>query len=283
MSGSPPTPPLPGDLVLVPAPGLAIRALPDGRLFVAATGAAGPGRMLALGGVAEADLRFVLDQLDGRRTVTEVLDRVADSDDERRAVAGLLASLERRGLLAAPERAPTRAATRTATEDPASRPAATPPIERPVSSAVPRSSGSVTVTGAPAKPATVGIVGGGTAGHLTALALRRVHPEIAVTLIESPDVPVIGVGEATTPLLPQFLHADLGWTSTACSARSARRSSSASGSGGAREKASPTRSVRSISPGRPIRPTRPIGSNRPAAPPPAPPGPCSTTAPSERP
>jgi len=210
MSGSPPTPPLPGDLVLVPAPGLAIRALPDGRLFVAATGAAGPGRMLALGGVAEADLRFVLDQLDGRRTVTEVLDRVADSDDERRAVAGLLASLERRGLLAAPERAPTRAATRTATEDPASRPAATPPIERPVSSAVPRSSGSVTVTGAPAKPATVGIVGGGTAGHLAALALRRVHPEIAVTLIESPDVPVIGVGEATTPLLPQFLHADLG-------------------------------------------------------------------------
>jgi tryptophan halogenase len=56
----------------------------------------------------------------------------------------------------------------------------------------------------------VGILGGGTAGYLTALALRRKVPGLAVTLIESPDVPVIGVGEATTPLMPQFLHADLG-------------------------------------------------------------------------
>ncbi|HEV7667693.1 MAG TPA: tryptophan 7-halogenase [Thermoanaerobaculia bacterium] len=56
----------------------------------------------------------------------------------------------------------------------------------------------------------VGILGGGTAGYLAALALRRKAPGLAVTLIESPDIPVIGVGEATTPLLPQFLHADLG-------------------------------------------------------------------------
>jgi tryptophan halogenase len=56
----------------------------------------------------------------------------------------------------------------------------------------------------------VGIVGGGTAGYLAALALRRKVPGIAVTLIESPDVPIIGVGEATTPLMPQFLHVDLG-------------------------------------------------------------------------
>jgi tryptophan halogenase len=56
----------------------------------------------------------------------------------------------------------------------------------------------------------IGILGGGTAGYLAALALRRKHPGLAVTLIESPDVPVIGVGEATTPLLPQFLHVDLG-------------------------------------------------------------------------
>jgi tryptophan 7-halogenase len=56
----------------------------------------------------------------------------------------------------------------------------------------------------------VGIVGGGTAGYLTALALRRKVPGVAVTLIESPDVPIIGVGEATTPLMPQFLHVDLG-------------------------------------------------------------------------
>ncbi len=56
----------------------------------------------------------------------------------------------------------------------------------------------------------VGIVGGGTAGYLTALALRRKVPDLRVTLIESPNHPVIGVGEATTPLMPQFLHADLG-------------------------------------------------------------------------
>ena len=57
---------------------------------------------------------------------------------------------------------------------------------------------------------TVGILGGGTAGYLAALALRRKRPELEVTLIASSRLPVIGVGEATTPLLPQFLHADLG-------------------------------------------------------------------------
>ena len=58
--------------------------------------------------------------------------------------------------------------------------------------------------------ASVGLLGGGTAGYLAALALRRKVPGLAVTLIESPDVPIIGVGEATTPLMPQFLHVDLG-------------------------------------------------------------------------
>ncbi|HYG61186.1 MAG TPA: tryptophan 7-halogenase, partial [Thermoanaerobaculia bacterium] len=56
----------------------------------------------------------------------------------------------------------------------------------------------------------VGILGGGTAGYLAAMALRRKVPHVEVTLIESSDVPVIGVGEATTPLMPQFLHVDLG-------------------------------------------------------------------------
>ena len=56
----------------------------------------------------------------------------------------------------------------------------------------------------------VGIVGGGTAGYLTALALRRRFPRLEVTLIESSKLPIIGVGEATTPLMPQFLHVDLG-------------------------------------------------------------------------
>lgn len=56
----------------------------------------------------------------------------------------------------------------------------------------------------------VGILGGGTAGSLAALALRAKRPRDRVTLLRSSDVPVIGVGEATTPLMPQFLHADLG-------------------------------------------------------------------------
>lgn len=53
---------------------------------------------------------------------------------------------------------------------------------------------------------TVGILGGGTAGYLTALAFRAFHPEIKVTLLQSSAIPVIGVGEATTPELVKFLH-----------------------------------------------------------------------------
>ncbi|MEV6848467.1 tryptophan halogenase family protein [Actinoplanes sp. NPDC051411] len=57
---------------------------------------------------------------------------------------------------------------------------------------------------------TVGVIGGGTAGYLTALALRARRPWLDVTLIESSDIPVIGVGEATTPPLLAFLHHYLG-------------------------------------------------------------------------
>ncbi len=57
---------------------------------------------------------------------------------------------------------------------------------------------------------TVGIIGGGTAGYLAALALRARLPRLSVTLIESPEIPIIGVGEATTPLLVKFMHGFLG-------------------------------------------------------------------------
>jgi tryptophan halogenase len=56
----------------------------------------------------------------------------------------------------------------------------------------------------------VGIVGGGTAGYLTALALRAKRPWLEVTLIESSTIPVIGVGEATVPSMIPFLHHYLG-------------------------------------------------------------------------
>jgi tryptophan 7-halogenase len=57
---------------------------------------------------------------------------------------------------------------------------------------------------------TVGVVGGGTAGYFTAIALKRAFPELEVTVVESSSIPVIGVGEATTPLMPPFLHHQLG-------------------------------------------------------------------------
>jgi tryptophan 7-halogenase len=54
------------------------------------------------------------------------------------------------------------------------------------------------------------VVGGGTAGYFAALALKRAFPLWDVTLIESSKIPVIGVGEATTTLMPPFLHQQLG-------------------------------------------------------------------------
>lgn len=54
------------------------------------------------------------------------------------------------------------------------------------------------------------VVGGGTAGYFVALAVKRAHPYLDVTLIESSKIPIIGVGEATTTLMPPFLHRQLG-------------------------------------------------------------------------
>ncbi|MET0392870.1 MAG: tryptophan halogenase family protein [Chitinophagaceae bacterium] len=55
----------------------------------------------------------------------------------------------------------------------------------------------------------VAVVGGGTAGYLTALALKKEYPHLPVTLIESSKIPVIGVGEATTPEIRRFLFETL--------------------------------------------------------------------------
>jgi tryptophan halogenase len=58
----------------------------------------------------------------------------------------------------------------------------------------------------------VTIVGGGTAGWLTALMMqtmlnrRAEHPAVHVTLIESPNIPTVGVGEATVPGMPRLLQ-----------------------------------------------------------------------------
>src|SRR5262249_10075256 len=57
----------------------------------------------------------------------------------------------------------------------------------------------------------IGVVGGGSAGYLTALALAHRRPELTVTLIESSQDPPIGVGEGTTPTMIPFLHGFLGF------------------------------------------------------------------------
>jgi hypothetical protein len=61
------------------------------------------------------------------------------------------------------------------------------------------------------KLTSVTIVGGGTAGWMSAVFLathlnRRADVPIRITLIESPNVPTVGVGEATVPAMPHWLQ-----------------------------------------------------------------------------
>lgn len=62
--------------------------------------------------------------------------------------------------------------------------------------------------------ASIAIVGGGSAGWMTAAYLAKVLVGVRVTLVESAKIPAIGVGEATTPMIHNFLH-ELGFTSPA--------------------------------------------------------------------
>src|ERR1700746_3968920 len=55
------------------------------------------------------------------------------------------------------------------------------------------------------------VVGGGTAGWLTAIILNKFlsshgGPPIKITLIESPNIATIGVGEATLIALPRLMQ-----------------------------------------------------------------------------
>ena len=54
------------------------------------------------------------------------------------------------------------------------------------------------------------VVGGGSAGFMSALTLKTMLPELEVAIVHSSALPPIGVGESTTSLLPQFLHGGLG-------------------------------------------------------------------------
>lgn len=54
------------------------------------------------------------------------------------------------------------------------------------------------------------VLGGGTAGFLTALTLRRRMPDAEITVLQSSKLGVIGVGEGSLRQLPGFLHRTLG-------------------------------------------------------------------------
>jgi hypothetical protein len=54
------------------------------------------------------------------------------------------------------------------------------------------------------------VVGAGSAGLMSAMALKRAFPDLEVTILHSVDKPVIGVGESTTVVFPPFLHGSLG-------------------------------------------------------------------------
>jgi len=53
----------------------------------------------------------------------------------------------------------------------------------------------------------IAIVGGGTAGWLSACVLAARHPWLQITLVEAPDIPTIGVGEGTWPTMRETLAA----------------------------------------------------------------------------
>lgn len=56
----------------------------------------------------------------------------------------------------------------------------------------------------------IGILGGGTAGYLTALAFKKHVPDAIVEVIAANDIPPIGVGESTFPQIVGFIHEYLG-------------------------------------------------------------------------
>ena len=51
----------------------------------------------------------------------------------------------------------------------------------------------------------ISIIGGGTAGWLSALHLNKINPTADISLIESKDIGIVGVGEGAVPLFGEML------------------------------------------------------------------------------
>jgi len=54
------------------------------------------------------------------------------------------------------------------------------------------------------------VLGGGTAGWMTASYLKKAFPDVDITLVEAATIPKIGVGEATVPNLQKVFFDFLG-------------------------------------------------------------------------
>lgn len=54
------------------------------------------------------------------------------------------------------------------------------------------------------------VLGGGSAGFIAAMTLKKRLPELEVTVIRSKEIGIIGVGEGTTVAIPKHLHGYLG-------------------------------------------------------------------------
>lgn len=59
----------------------------------------------------------------------------------------------------------------------------------------------------PKKIKDVVIVGGGSAGWMAATTFKSFYPEVNVTVIESPNIPIVGVGESTLGGIRHWMHA----------------------------------------------------------------------------
>src|SRR5262245_62159112 len=54
------------------------------------------------------------------------------------------------------------------------------------------------------------VLGAGSAGLIAAISIKRQLPQLAVQIVRSKEIPIIGVGESTTPNVPRHLFDYMG-------------------------------------------------------------------------